>query len=413
MELALRPGMHIASHLRLVRRLGSGAMASVWLAVDERVGSRVAVKFLSAELALDDDVAERFEREAKAVARIACDHVVRVFDHGRVDDDIPYIVMELLDGEDLAERITREGALSLEETAQIVAQVAWALDSAHTLGIVHRDLKPGNIFIGGSDEDPHYKVLDFGIAKDPDGAGEDRITITKTGHAMGTPGFMSPEQWLNAKGVTPKSDLWALGAVAYCALTGEIPFDAESPAKAMFATCSGTLPPASGFVPDLPREIDAWFDKAMSRRPEDRFDNALQMADAFTAIVIAERGRMSLSDRPTMMMPERIHADETPSVPPVALSVPPSRPLDRTAPPADALESPGRLRWRKRARAVAHAVMAAMTVTAAVATVGAAAIHERETRGAAAPKLVRTDRGSLRITGTLGCKETSSSCVRP
>jgi serine/threonine-protein kinase len=391
-------GMCVSHNLRLVRPLGSGAMASVWVAEHRTLGIERAVKFLSPELSEDDTVAERFDREAKAIARINSPHVVEVFDNGCLDCGIPFIVTELLRGEDLAELITREGALSLEETVALVTQVARALDAAHALGIVHRDLKPGNIFVSAGEDGPSFKVLDFGIAKAPEERGEDRITITKTGHAMGTPGFMSPEQWLNAKGVDPRSDLWALGAVAYCALTDEVPFDAESPAKAMFATCSGDLPPASDFDPDIPPELDAWFAKAMARRPEDRFESAAQMARTFSAIVAERRERLSFSSRPTTMIPERLvpwpemdeHEAGPPSVAPVASTVPP---------PASA-GSAARLAWRKRARTVARTVIGALTATALLGAVGVGTMYERGAQARAKSVLVRSARSSVVITGT-------------
>src|SRR5262249_36668765 len=148
-------------------------------------------------------------------------HVVQILDHGVTTEGLPYIVMELLEGEELAQRIERLGRLTVRDTAIIVGQGSRALSKAHSLGIVHRDIEPENVFLTEIEGEVHVKVLDFGIAKKADAS---LGPLTSTGSSMGTPHFMSPEQIVSAKGVDGRSDLWSLGVVAYQCLTGALPF---------------------------------------------------------------------------------------------------------------------------------------------------------------------------------------------
>ncbi|MBI4701237.1 MAG: serine/threonine protein kinase, partial [Deltaproteobacteria bacterium] len=225
-----KPGTMVTPKVRLARPLGAGGMGSVWVADHLALEVEVAVKLISAEaLQRDPGLAERFKREAAVAAKIKSPHVVQMHDHGLTDDGTPYIVMELLAGESLRERLERCERLSPRETGLMLAQVAEVLSTAHAMGVVHRDLKPDNVFLVCSGYEIFVKVLDFGIAKHQ-GPAAGR-PLTRTDAVMGTPEYMSPEQLLSAKAVDHRADLWALGVVVYEALTGWRPFHGETQAQ--------------------------------------------------------------------------------------------------------------------------------------------------------------------------------------
>jgi serine/threonine-protein kinase len=265
-------------------------MGSVWVAEHLTLKTNVAVKFMAENFAESPGAAVRFEREAVAAAQIKTPHVVQVFDHGIVGNGVPYIVMELLDGEDLGKRLAAVGRLSPMQTAQIIGQVCKALSKAHGAQIVHRDIKPDNIFLVQSDEgDLFVKVLDFGIAKRHDDAPSSHLT--STGAVVGTPHTMSPEQILSSKHVDFRSDLWSVGVVAYQCITGELPFNGDTFGAIAIAIDRGTYPPPSHFVPGLPPAVDVWFTRALSRSVDGRFSSAREMADElFKAVGVARTG---------------------------------------------------------------------------------------------------------------------------
>jgi serine/threonine protein kinase len=269
--MSLGPGTLIGSNVRLVRVLGHGGMGSIWIAEHLTLHTQVAVKFMTAEVAKNPEAVARFTREASAAAQIKSPHVVQTFDHGLTDEDVPYIVMELLEGEDLARRIQRHGRIAPHEVAQIVTQVSKALHRAHTLGIVHRDIKPENIFLTDVDGDLLVKVLDFGIAKRSQDAG---FNMTSTGAMVGTPYYMSPEQVMSAKSVDFRSDLWSLAVVTYHALTGKVPFEAETVGALCVAINAAEFVPPSRLDQRLLPSVDTWFRKALARDPLHRFQSA-------------------------------------------------------------------------------------------------------------------------------------------
>jgi eukaryotic-like serine/threonine-protein kinase len=197
-------GMMIGESLRLHRHLSEGGMASLWLAEDLRGGERAVVKFPSSRFARCRDVVDRLRREAIVTSMISSPHVVRVFEfiEGR---EPPCLVMEFLEGEDLATRLERRGSLGLVETAQIIHQTASALESAHRLGVIHRDVKPENMFLCESSGTTQVKLLDFGIARIH--AGRDAMRITDPGVKVGTPLYMSPEQLLGVEEDTSRCDV--------------------------------------------------------------------------------------------------------------------------------------------------------------------------------------------------------------
>jgi serine/threonine protein kinase len=271
-------GEVLGGKYRLVNRLGTGGMGSVWRAEHLTLSSPVALKLIEPTTARESDALHRFLREARTAAALRSPHVVQILDYG-VDGDSPYIAMELLDGESLAERLARQSRLSPTETARIIQHIARALGRAHEAGIVHRDLKPENVFIVKNDDEEVAKVLDFGIVKaDPNTFGPANSgAATRTGTLLGTPYFMSPEQAEGVKSVDFRADIWALGVIAYRCLIGQLPFCGDSVGRLILEICSRPLPVPSHRGP-VPDGFDAWFARACAREANDRFESAKRAA---------------------------------------------------------------------------------------------------------------------------------------
>jgi serine/threonine-protein kinase len=266
----------LSGKYRLERELGRGGMGSVWLAEHLTLRSPVAIKLIDPGIAENPEALARFLREAQAAAALRSPHVVQILDHG-VDNGVPFIVMELLEGESLASRIERAHRLSPAETARILTQVARAVTRAHEAGIVHRDLKPDNIFLVRNDEEEVAKVLDFGVAKASSHGMGAASGATRTGSVLGTPYYMSPEQAEGAKSIDGRSDLWALGVIAWECLLGTRPFEAETLGGLLLAICARDIPVPSS-VGAVPPGFDAWFAKACARNVAYRFNSAKELA---------------------------------------------------------------------------------------------------------------------------------------
>ena len=274
----------LTPNVRLVRQLGEGGMGAVWLADHLALRAQVAVKFLSGSFANEPTALARFNAEATLVAQIRSPHVVQVHDTGE-SEGTPYIVMELLEGEDLGARLARDGTLRVEDAAVVMAHVCKALSKAHEHGIVHRDIKPGNLFLVPSDGDIFVKILDFGVAKRAD---EARPDLTGTGNLVGTPYYMSPEQVLDSKSATASADLWATTVVMYQALTGRLPFTGEGIGAICVAVERAAFTPPSTHSEALSPAIDAWFARAFAREADERFPTARDLNAAFQAAVRGE-----------------------------------------------------------------------------------------------------------------------------
>jgi eukaryotic-like serine/threonine-protein kinase len=280
LEVSGNRGQVIRERYHLERLIASGGMGSVWLARDRRVGDYVAVKLLSRPLLHSDEARGRFVREAVAASQLRSRFVVRVYDSGETNDDVPFIIMELLSGETLEERILREQRLPLEDAVRIGVQIARALTHAHRRSIVHRDLKPANVFLHCA---PPFasdlaiaKVLDFGIAKFNDAGNSSHVS--RDGSVMGTPQYMSPEQVRGLVNVDHRADLYALGMVVFAMLTGKSAFEAEGLGDWALKICTHPLPNISHFAPGIPAMVDAWFHRACAREPALRFQQAQDFA---------------------------------------------------------------------------------------------------------------------------------------
>src|SRR6188768_2551133 len=226
--MQLQENMVVADRFRLSRMIGRGGMGSVWQAQHLGLDIPCAIKFIEGELASVAEAHARFEREARAAAALRSPHVVQIMDHG-VWQGVPYIAMELLDGEDLGKFIAKkaDGRLNAGELNPIIQHVCKALSKAHASGVVHRDLKPDNIFLVTDEENrPITKILDFGVAKSSSQAIDG--SNTKTGAMLGTPYYMSPEQAQGIKTVDSRSDLWSLAVIVFQCVTGRLPFESEA-----------------------------------------------------------------------------------------------------------------------------------------------------------------------------------------
>ena len=323
-------GEHVTPSIRLSKLLGSGGMGSVWIADHLTLHTQVVVKFLAPSLVHDEVSRGRFSREAAAASQVKSQHVVQTLDHGVTESGLPFIVMELLDGELLGKRLQGQGKLEPHEAARIIGQVCRALTRAHERGIVHRDIKPDNIFLcDGDDGEPFVKVLDFGIAKHAEQA-ESGGTIT--GQAIGTPSFMSPEQLVGSKDLDRRSDLWSVGVLTFLVLTGKRPFAGGNIGSVALAVHDSNRPKPSKHNNALPPAFDGWFEKACAHEPEARFQSARELADALNeALGIAPTNPRSPPDRSGEIVALRpIEMREVTASALVASNRPPAQPRDAT-----------------------------------------------------------------------------------
>jgi serine/threonine-protein kinase len=274
----------IAGKYRLIQPLARGGMGALWVARHVELDTDVAIKFRADAERYDTAALDRFKREAQAAARLRSPNVVHIHDYG-VDEGVPYIAMELLQGEDLGDLLDREQRLSLGRTLEFVRQAAKGLDCAHRADIVHRDVKPSNLYLARFGNEEVLKVLDFGIAKRVSSERPEEASSSATSQSvvLGSPSYMSPEQ---ARGHTvgQASDLWSLGAVVYRALVGVPPFVGLSAQDTVIKICTERVTPPSACAPDLPSELDGFFERALARDASQRFASAGELSAALAAI---------------------------------------------------------------------------------------------------------------------------------
>ncbi len=288
-------------------------MGEVWVAHHAARNCEVAVKLVLGDERTDAMPLgrERFAREAEIAMKLRSPHVIHTFEYGETDAGQPYLVMERLHGQSLEERIAETGPLSLADVARLVEQTGSALSAAHALSLIHRDIKPDNIFIEAGRPTLYVKVLDFGIAKDT--AMAKGASLTATGFMVGSPYFMAPEQMENAKVVDARADNYALGAVIYYALTGELPFVGDTPVEVWNAKKARDYMAVSQRLSGCPVALDQWFDKALASAPTERFATVSEMAASFA----------NAAGLPTSQGPRNIRTGTEPLSDPNATNFPP------------------------------------------------------------------------------------------
>jgi serine/threonine protein kinase len=297
-------GQVVGAKYRVEQLIGAGGMGTVWQGVHITLGHKVAIKFIKPAYASHPDARKRFEIEARAAAKLRTKHAVQVHDFGVTDDRIPYLVMEYLEGRSLSEHLMDVGPMTGREVGIVIGQAARALAKAHAAGIVHRDLKPDNIFLTTNAEDMgelaySVKLVDFGIAKMVQEKTEPTASYamggpTQDGAVVGTPNFMSPEQLTVGGAPGPLTDIWSLGACAFTAMTAQIPFEGEVLGDIVLKVCVTKMLVPSELNPETPPGFDAWFSKACSREPAQRFQTANEMREALERVCGVAPSRASL-----------------------------------------------------------------------------------------------------------------------
>ncbi len=275
-------GQILAGKYRVERVLGVGGMGVVVAARHIELDSQVALKFLLPALVSNPEAVGRFAREARNAVRIQNEHVARVLDVGMLANGAPYLVMEFLEGEDLATWLLREGCLSVERAVEFVLQACVAVAEAHGLGIIHRDLKPANLFcVRRSDGQFIIKVLDFGISKTTDvrrASETPGMSFTKTTAVMGSPLYMSPEQMRSAKDVDGRTDIWALGIILYQLLSGKAPFYGETVAEVAVRVASDPSPSLLAVRPDAAPGLEMVIFKCLEKDRNRRYPHVAELA---------------------------------------------------------------------------------------------------------------------------------------
>jgi eukaryotic-like serine/threonine-protein kinase len=298
---------------RILRKLGSGGMANVYLAEDEDLGRRVAIKILNERYAHDDSFNERFRREAKSAAALSHPNIVSIYDRGEADGT-PYIAMEVIEGRSLKELILTRGPLPIGQAIDYAKQILGALRFAHRHGIIHRDIKPHNILLGSENR---LRVTDFGIAR----AGASQMT--EVGSIMGTAQYLSPEQARGAP-VAAASDVYSLGIVLYEMLTGQVPFTGDTAVEIAMKHLNEAPKPPSALRPEVTRELDQVILRALAKTPEDRYQTADELQEDLDRV---EAG-LPLS-RETATAATAVLSGLRPTQATQVLSAPPTTPLPR------------------------------------------------------------------------------------
>ncbi len=324
-------GTVLEGKFRVTQEIGRGGMAAVFEAENIDIGKRVAVKVLSAELISSRIVRERFIREARAAAAIHSPYICEVYDSGMYHDR-PFLVMELLDGESLYDRMTRIRQLKFSTTLKIIRHVVRGLAKAHQVNVVHRDLKPENIFLT-RDTDGRLlaKIVDFGLAKfyeSRDGEEEKNVRLTREGALFGTPAYMSPEQAKGQGEVDHRADLWALGCIVYECLTGRTVWDVQQGVAMILAQIArGQLPDPRRYRPDLPVAFTEWFYRALNPDLTQRYQSGRAFIESLEAALTSEGAPISSVDPG---IPPSSRNDDIPD-PPGMLVTPPRAPAQTSS----------------------------------------------------------------------------------
>jgi serine/threonine-protein kinase len=298
-SIPYQAGDVIDSKYRVVEVLGSGGMGIVLGCKHIALDSDVALKVLLPKFQKNGVLRERFLREARSAAQLRSSHVTKILDVGTDTSGAPYIVMERLRGVDLETLVKRQGVIEEKQAINLVLQACEALAEAHTEGIIHRDLKPENLFLVSEGREGRVKVLDFGISK----VIHDQRALTGTAEVMGTPHFMSPEQFKSARDVTARTDVWALGAVLYRLLTGALPFESNEYVELLTRIMREPPIPIEQRRPSLSRGMCELVRRCLEKDPMARFANAHELRTALRAVREAQSDRIALAATVSMEAP--------------------------------------------------------------------------------------------------------------
>ena len=374
----------IAGRYELESLIGEGGMAAVWRARDLTLERPVAVKLLFARDERDrQNLVDQFLREARIAASVQHRNVIHIVDFGSTDEQQPYMVMELLSGQSLGERLQQNPSLSISELVHVCGLTLRGLAAVHDAGIIHRDLKPDNVFLTEDSGGGHFpKILDFGISRSVEPrSGRRSALTTKEGIIVGTPEYMSPEQARGVKTIDRRTDIYSMGVILYEALTGTLPFSSENVGDLIIQIVTGSAPPVHELNGNIPEALSDVVATAMSRGPENRYQTAVEMQEALLAAVEgcpdAEINR-SLSDLPPpppaaglatpRLSVDRLRTLEFPlddsDAPPVAAIV---NDHPSTPPVAPASELPADPFGRKRSRSRGLVALAVAAVGVLVA----------------------------------------------
>ena len=287
----IEAGALIAGKYRLTRLIGAGGMGAVWAAKNEQLGSEVALKFLLGRTHNNREHAQRFAAEAKMAAAIKHRFVVDIFDFGSTAGGTPYMVLELLEGQELAHRLRKGPALTIKELVRLIAQCLSGLEAIHRAGIVHRDLKPENVFVISDSDGMFPKLLDFGVAlsaePEADEADSDLRRLTKAGVTLGTPTYMSPEQLRARRDLDGRADLFAIGVILFEALVGAPPFPDDNAADLMVKITTLGIPRVDRLRPELGSALAAVIARALAPDRTQRFAHAAEMREALNQLLPA------------------------------------------------------------------------------------------------------------------------------
>ncbi len=267
------PGTVVGERYKLVRKIGEGGIAAVWQGEHLTLGSSIAIKFLHRTGPMQSEASQRFLREARVAASVRHRNVVEIIDFGFAEGEIPYMVMELLEGRSLGSYLEEKGRLPPAEAAQIVAGTLRGLVAVHAAGLVHRDIKPDNVFLVSDPEEGTFaKLVDFGLSRR---AG--RSDMTAEGTLMGTPQYMSPEQAAGSADIDGRTDVYAMGVVLYELVSGRVPFDSDSLAEVLSSVIHERPKSIRELVPDVPEKLEFVIETAMAKDREHRFVDARAM----------------------------------------------------------------------------------------------------------------------------------------
>jgi serine/threonine protein kinase len=280
-------GVTLSGRYLVTRKVGQGGMGAVYEATHTLIGKRVAVKVLLEKYAQREALVKRLKQEAQLASSIGNEHIIDITDFGNTDDGRTFVVMEFLEGESLAECLSRETKLPEQRILRVGSQVASALAAAHAKGVVHRDIKPENIFLLKRKDQDFVKVVDFGISKSLRQSSEDEeaVRLTQTGMVLGTPLYMSPEQARGDDDLDHRVDIYALGIIMYEVASGRVPFAGNNYLSVISQVLNEVPTPLREIRPELSEEFEAIVNKAIAKNRNDRYDNATEMLNDITAVL--------------------------------------------------------------------------------------------------------------------------------